>query len=132
MAVQTAHLTTAMAISSDEREFFVALGTRIAELRKTRCVTQAQLAKALDVSQQTIQAYEVGRRRIPVSAMLVVARVLGISLEELFGETGQSAARKRGPTPKLLRQIERISELPKPKQKFVLEMLETVLAQASR
>ena len=134
MAVQTTHLTTAMAISSDERECFVALGARIAELRKTRSVTQAQLAKALDVSQQTIQTYEVGRRCIPVSAMPVVARVLGISLEELLGETGQSAssARKRGPTPKLLRQIERISELPKPKQKFVLEMLETVLAQASR
>ncbi len=74
MAVQTTHLTTAMAISSDERECFVALGARIAELRKTRSVTQAQLAKALDVSQQTIQAYEVGRRRIPVSAMPVVAR----------------------------------------------------------
>ena len=28
--------------------------------------------------------------------------------------------------------IERIGELPKPKQRFVLEMLETVLAQASR
>ena len=56
--------------------------------------------------------------------------MLGISLEELFGETGQSAARKRGPTPKLLRQIKRVSELPK--QKFVLGMLETVLAQASR
>ena len=132
MAVQTTHLTTAMAISSDERECFVALGARIAELRKTRSVTQAQLAKALDVSQQTIQTYEVGRRCIPVSAMPVVARVRGISLEELLGETGQSAARKRGPTPKLLRQIKRISELPKPKQKFVLEMLETVLAQASR
>lgn len=132
MARLTTYLKTAMAISSDEREFFVALGARIAELRKTRGVTQTQLAQALDVSQQTVQAYEVGRRRIPVSAMPVVARVLGISLEELFGETGQSAARKRGPAPKLQQQIERISELPKLKQKFVLEMLETVLAQASR
>ena len=68
MADFTTHLTTAMAISNDEREFFVALGTRIAELRKTRSVTQTQLTQALDVSQQTIQAYEVGRRRIQVSA----------------------------------------------------------------
>jgi transcriptional regulator with XRE-family HTH domain len=118
----TTHLTTAMAISSDEREFFVALGTRIAELRKTRGVTQTQLARALEVSQQTIQAYEVGRRRIPVSAMPVVARVLGISLEKLFGETGRSAASMRGPAPKLRQQIERISGLPKTKQKFVLKM----------
>ncbi|MBI5618404.1 MAG: PIN domain-containing protein [Gammaproteobacteria bacterium] len=39
---------------------------------------------------------------------------------------------RRGPAPKLQRQIERIQELPKPKQRFVMEMLETVLAQASR
>jgi hypothetical protein len=32
----------------------------------------------------------------------------------------------------LQRSIERISQLPKPKQRFVMEMLETVLAQASR
>jgi DNA-binding XRE family transcriptional regulator len=58
-----------MTISSDERDFFVALGARIALLRKARSVTQVQLAEALEVSQQTIQAYEVGRRRIPVSAL---------------------------------------------------------------
>lgn len=37
---------------------------------------------------------------------------------------------KRGPTPKLQRQLERLSRLPKAKQKFVSEMLDTVLQQA--
>ena len=120
---------TAMAISDAEKEFFVALGERIAQLRKERNITQVQLAEILGVSQQTIQAYEVGRRRIQVSALPVVARTLRVSLEELFGETkGRS---KRGPASQLERSIERISELPRPKQKFVLQMLETVLAQAN-
>ena len=39
---------------------------------------------------------------------------------------------KRGLASQLQRSIERINELPKPKQRFVIEMLETVLAQASR
>lgn len=37
---------------------------------------------------------------------------------------------KRGPTPKWQRQLERLSRLPKAKQTFVSEMLDTVLQQA--
>ncbi|WP_234422185.1 hypothetical protein [Sedimenticola thiotaurini] len=36
---------------------------------------------------------------------------------------------KRGPTPTLQRQIEQISQLPRAKQKFVMEMLDTVIQQ---
>lgn len=120
-----------MAISTEERLFFAALGERIAALRRARNVTQAQLAETLGVSQQTIQAYEAGRRRIPVSALPVVARALSASLEDLFGETGQPARAKRGPTPKWTQQIEEIAKLPKAQQRFVAQMLDMALAQAS-
>ena len=39
---------------------------------------------------------------------------------------------KRGPAPKFQQQIERLGQLPKAKQKVVMEMLEGVLSQASR
>jgi DNA-binding XRE family transcriptional regulator len=61
-----------MTISTAERHFFIELGERIANLRKTRNITQVQLAEVLGVSQQTIQAHEVGRRRTPVSALPAV------------------------------------------------------------
>lgn len=118
----------AVAISKDERAFFRRLGSRLAELRKTRDITQVQLAEHLGVSQQTINAYETGYRRIPVSALPPLARFLGISLDELVGETGP--ARKRGPTPKLQRQLEQVRQLPRAKQRFVIEMLDTVLQQS--
>jgi transcriptional regulator with XRE-family HTH domain len=120
-----------MAISSDEREFFVAMGERITLLRKSQGITQAQLAELLGVSQQTVQAYEVGRRRIQVSALPLVARALSVSLEELLGEAKPAGATrsKRGPTPKWEQQIEAISKLPRARQRFVSEMLDTVLAQ---
>jgi hypothetical protein len=79
------------------------------------------------VSQQTVQAYEVGRRRIQVAALPVVARTLSVSLEELFGEGKQAARGKRGP--EWQQQIEAISKLPKARQRFVSEILDTVLAQ---
>lgn len=122
-----------MTISNQEREFFVELGARIAQLRKNRNVTQVQLAEALNVSQQTFQAYEVVRRRIPVSALPVVAHTLSVSLEELFGETESVATpRKRGPVPRWQQQIEAIARLPKTQQRFSAQMLDTVLAQQSR
>lgn len=122
---------TTMTITNDERDFFIELGERIATLRKANGITQVQLAEALKISQQTVQAYEVGRRRIPVSALPIVAHLFDVSLEELFGESdNKRRSGKRGPASQLERSIERISELPKLKQKFVMEMLETVLAQA--
>lgn len=120
-----------VAISQDEREFFTALGARVAQLRKAASITQVQLAEMLGVSQQTINAYETGARRIPVSALPKLAKVLGVGLEALIGET-PSTLSKRGPAPKLQQQIERIGQLPKTKQRFVMEMLDTVLAQAGQ
>ena len=73
-----------MAISKQERAFFAELGERIAQRRRDQAITQAQLAAALSVSYQPIQA------------------------------------------------MERIRRLPKAKQRFVMEILKTVLTQASR
>lgn len=60
----------------------------------------------------------------------VLADLLDMSMEELL--LGQAAARtpgKRGPSSRLQQQVEAISQLPKARQKFVVEMLDTVLAQ---
>ena len=119
-----------VAISQDEREFFIALGSRIAEVRKRLNITQMQLAETLSVSQQTVNAYEAGQRRVPVSMLPLLAHTLALSLEELIGEPPSPVARKRGPTPALQRHMERISALPKAQQKFVLQVLDSVLQQA--
>jgi len=59
-----------------------------------------------------------------------IAQVLGVGAEELIGE--KSAPGKRGPAPQIQQKIERLTRLPKAKQKVVLDMLDGVLAQASR
>jgi transcriptional regulator with XRE-family HTH domain len=120
-----------MTISDDERTFFAGLGERVALLRKARGITQVVLAEALGVSQQTVQAYEVGRRRIPVSTLRLLAKTLGVSLDELMAED-EHAPRKREPVPQVQRQLERISALPKPKQRAVMDVIEALLAQQGR
>lgn len=118
------------AMTQDEKQFFKVLGMRVAALRKEQGLTQAQLGELLGISQQMVASYEVGRRRIPVSMLPQLAHALAVSLEGLLGV--REGKLKPGPTPKLLRQVERISQLPKPRQRFVIEMLETVLAQSQR
>ncbi len=122
--------TDAMAISPDERAFFIQLGARIAKLRKAQGITQVQMAGTLGVSQQTVNSYEVARRRIPVSALPILARLLSMSIDELLGETSKPANGKRGPASKLQQQIEQIRQLPRTQQTFVSKMLETVIQQA--
>ena len=121
-----------MTISTAERDFFIELGARLAALRKARNITQVQLAEKLGISQQTLQSYESGRRRVPVSAMPAVAQHLSVSLDKLFDAPGKAVAKrapiKRGPTPKWQQQIEKIATLPRSKQQVVMQMLNGVLA----
>lgn len=129
MSTPTPHLHP-MALSPEEQSFFIALGARITALRKAHRITQVQLAQTLGVSQQTITAYETGRRRIQVSVLPVIAQALRVSVEELID--GQPKTRKRGPTGKIQQQLEQVQQLPRAKQKLLSDVLESLLATASR
>lgn len=112
-------------MTPDERAFFQAMGVRISDARKALGMTQAQLADELDVAQQVVASYEVGRHRVPASFLPRLARTLAMPVEELIGEEPQRS--RRGPAPRLLQQIERIQRLPKSRQRFVMQMIDTAL-----
>jgi len=118
----------AQAMSQHEKVYFKALGVRIAQRRNDLDLTQVQVAGALGVAQQTYASYEVGRRRIPVSLLPQLAQTLSMETDVLLGETGKTHS-KRGPAPKYQQHVERIARLPKAKQRFVIQLLESVLAQ---
>ncbi len=125
----TNHWTIRMA--SKDKLFYEQMGQRIAQFRKAQDLTQQQLAKILDISQQTMAHYEVGRLRVAVAMLPVLANALNVSVEDLLEERTTGTPSKRGPIPKLQRQIEQISLLPRTKQKFVMDMLDTVINQQS-
>lgn len=70
-------------IKAESRVYFRALGKHIEVLRKEICMTQAELARAIGVSQQTIYAYETGDRRVSVLILAKLAPIFQISVEEL-------------------------------------------------
>jgi transcriptional regulator with XRE-family HTH domain len=127
--LSTVHAELISLMTRDEQEFFKQLGARIAQLRQESSLSQQALADALEIPQQTYANYEVARARPPVSMMPQLAQVFGISVDELLG-LHKNGAGKRGPTPLLQKQIERLNSLPKAQQKVVMKMLEGVLSQS--
>ena len=130
MAVLIPHRTP---VNNQDERFFKALGSRIALARKARGLTQQQIAEHLGIVQQTYAHYEVGHVRFPASMLPILGELLGLSSDELLGLDAQPRTKKPkpGPMSKLDQQIERIRQLPRTKQNFVVELLDAVIAQAS-
>lgn len=61
------------------------IGERVRRARKARGLTQTELGGALGVTFQQIQKYERGVNRISSSALVLIARALGVAPAELMG-----------------------------------------------
>lgn len=108
-----------------DEDFFKSLGQRIAALRQQRGLTQAALAHRLGFGQQALATYENATRRLPSSLLIPLSNILGVTLEELLAV--EPAKGKPGPAPKLQRQFEAISRLPKSEQRFFSAMIDRFL-----
>ena len=66
------------------------IGKKIKTLRKTRGMTQFQLADALGVERASISNYETGRRFPHLQQLEQIAKILGVSLEYFGVETNEA------------------------------------------
>jgi transcriptional regulator with XRE-family HTH domain len=122
------------AVKSKDERFYKGLGARIARTRRQRGITQVQLSATVGIAQQTLAHYEGGSLRLPASLLPALAQVLRITVGELLGQArppGRGGG-KRATARRLEDQVEAIAQLPRAKQRFVIEMLDTVLAQPNR
>ncbi len=72
-------------ISKEERILMREMGKRIAEARKAKKITQAQLAEQLNVSFQAVSNWERGETTPDLSNLLEISRILEISIDALMG-----------------------------------------------
>ena len=61
---------------------------RVRELRQGRGLSQAQLAEAMGVSRQTINAIETGRYTPSLPLAIALARYFALPVEEVFDADG--------------------------------------------
>ena len=60
------------------------LGTRIASLRQSKGISQAELARRLHISPSAVGMYEQGRREPSVEILIALSQELGVSLDYLL------------------------------------------------
>jgi transcriptional regulator with XRE-family HTH domain len=117
-------------VKAESRAYFRALGAHIEELRKEQGMTQAELARALGVSQQTVFAYELGDRRVSVLMLIKLARIFETSVEELSGMKMPIRPNRRL-SPAGVRHAERYQQLSKTQQRFVTRIIDVLLVMNS-
>lgn len=75
----------------------IRINERLRELRIKSGYTQNQIAKILNIDRSTYSYYEIGKTMPDVSALLLLARVFNISINELLAdESGPSSVADSG------------------------------------
>ena len=105
-------------------------GERIARLRREKGLTQEDLAERLGVTQPVVSDYERGRLRLHGELIVELARILGVSADEILGlkTPGRSngAIRSR----RLLCQVQQLEKLSKRDQQALLRTIDAFLSKA--
>lgn len=105
-----------------------AFGQRLYELREAAGLTQADVANALGLSQQSYSDLERAPVTLHLERLQRLAEILGTSVSELCGE--RPPRRVSGaPGGRLGQSVEKISQLPRRQQAKILDVVDALLAQ---
>lgn len=77
--------TNLLSIVIDRRGVVVVIGEKISLLREQKNMTQEQLGKLVNLSQQTIDHYEKGRARPSIDTVSLFADIFSVSTDYLLG-----------------------------------------------
>jgi transcriptional regulator with XRE-family HTH domain len=98
------------------------VGERIAQARQTAGLSQVQLAEKLGVTQQMVGYLERQPVAIRPELLLQLREALGISLDELLGQTAKPS--RGGPNGKMRQLFEAASKLPRSQQEKILAIIQ--------
>jgi transcriptional regulator with XRE-family HTH domain len=110
-------------------------GARLAALRRTAGLTQAELAELVGETQRNIAYWEQADKPPRSDVIPRLASVLGVKVDTLLSPDGDLASitdRTRGPVGKARKAFEDVSRLPRRQQDKILEIVEAFVAQHSR
>jgi transcriptional regulator with XRE-family HTH domain len=102
-------------------------GKRLFELREAAGLTQADMAQALEITQQTYSDLERTPVTVSIERLKQLAQILGTTVSELVGEA--PSKRAQGPKGKLNQVFESVSQLPRRQQNKVAEWVEAFVNQ---
>lgn len=99
-------------------------GTRIARLRRSRGLTQVQLAEKLRISQALLSHYERSRRGLDSNVVAELAQIFGVSADEILGLRELRRKPDPGIQPRFLRKLLQLESLSKRDQNALFRTID--------
>lgn len=106
-------------------------GKRLARIRQSRALTQAQLAEAVGVSKRVITYYEQEDAQPPGALLVDLATALRVSADQLLGLKPHKETRSPR-TARLLKRLQKIEHLPAADRRVLLKMLDSLVERHGR
>ena len=103
-----------------------AFGAKLAALRKSQGWTQPQLAEKLGTTLAALVYYERQAKNPSAEFVSKAAKLFNVSVDQLLGHEVKNG-RKPGPPSQLERRLAAVRQLPRDKQKVVLQVLDAFL-----
>lgn len=104
-------------------------GQRLAAARKSKGLSQTELAARLKTTRGAIDYYERRATNPTLDVIQQVAEALAVPVTELLGtEPVPQARAKPGPVSQLERRFEQIRQLPRKRQQFILQFLDAMIS----
>jgi transcriptional regulator with XRE-family HTH domain len=103
-------------------------GKRLAAARQAKGLSQAALAEKLGTTRVNIGYYEREASNPTLDFIQRCARVLEVPLSDLTGSAEPKTKHKTGPPSQIEQRLEAIRNLPRNKQKVVLQLLDSFLS----
>ncbi len=114
--------------SKEEKAKDVALGKRVAALRKERGYTQVELAEQIGAIQVIVSNYELGKLRPHPDMIVRLAQALRVSTDEILGgRPAQKGGAAAGVSRRVLRRLQAIDGLPKRDQDALFRTIDAFL-----
>ena len=111
---------------------------RLARLRRTAGLTQQQLSDKTGISRRMIAHYETQAATPPAQALPLLAKALGVTVDEILGTSGRASAAAVQAAPhstvdlRLWRKFQQLQQLSPQKRRAVLQVLDGFLSANSK
>lgn len=100
------------------------IGRRLAKIRKSRGLTQVQLAERVGINQYLVSDYETGRLHLSDEMIIRLATALDTSADAILGLSGSAIDT---PSLKIVKRVKALEQLPDIKQKAILKTLDDLI-----
>lgn len=107
----------------------IEIGNRLAQLRKEKGITQAELSEQLGISQPMASDYERGKLRLHGELIVQLSEILKVSADEILGLNG-AKPKKAAKNRRLTNRLQAIDQLPKRDQDALFRTIDAFISRA--